>query len=477
MSKKENIAPGSIGLPVLLVDDEPELIKGFSVALRGMGFKNVLSLTDGREVMPLLARQDVSLIVLDLSMPHVSGRELLAEVIAAFPAVPVIIATARGEIETAVECMRSGAFDYLVKPVEKGHFEASVKRASELALLRGEVNSLKRRLLSGALENEAAFSGIITVNKALRAVLGYVEAIAPSDQPMLITGETGVGKELVAKAAHDVSNRGGAFVAVNVAGLDDTMFSDTLFGHKKGAYTGADESRDGLITQAGGGTIFLDEIGDTTESSQIKLLRLLQERKYYQLGSDVPRESAARVIVATNHDLQALLSEGRFRKDLYYRLCAHTAAIPPLRERKEDIPLLINRFFDDASRSMKKARPQAPPELVTLLKTYSFPGNVRELQAMVWDAVARHKGGPSVSMESFKAVVGQRGYGVRDEGRAVSEHIFDNCTTDNFPTLKAADELLIKKALELSSGNQGIAGMLLGITRQALNKRLVRKKN
>lgn len=481
MTKSEKTtSSGGLQLPVLVVDDEAEIIKSFSALLRGMGFKNILSLTDGREVMPLLAKQDVSLIVLDLSMPHISGRELLLEIAEAFPHTPVIIATAHSGIETAVACMRAGAFDYLVKPVEKGHFEASIRRAYELALLRGEVSLLKKRLLNGELEHEAAFSGIVTVNKAMRALFQYVEVIAPSEQPILITGETGAGKELAAKAAHEISGRPGRFVAVNVAGLDDTMFSDTLFGHRKGAYTGAVESRDGLITQASGGTLFLDEIGDTSEASQIKLLRLLQERKYYQLGSDAPRESTARIIVATNHDLHALISAGRFRKDLYYRLSAHTVSMPPLRERKEDIALLLNHFLGEAASSMKKNKPQIPPELVTLLKTYSFPGNVRELQAMVWDAVARHKSG-ILSMESFRAVIGQRGVDGSNEaisaGRSSAvEGIFDKCTAENLPTLKEADDMLMQKALEFSNGNQGIAAAMLGVTRQALNKRLARKK-
>jgi len=328
-------------------------------------------------------------------------------------------------------------------------------------------------LLMGELEDEDAFSSIITVNKRMRAIFQYVEVIAATHQPVLITGETGTGKELFAKAVHSISGKKGEFVAVNVAGLDDTMFSDTLFGHKKGAYTGAEEAREGLIAYAAGGTLFLDEIGDTNESSQVKLLRLLQEQKYYPLGSDVPKKSDVRIVVATNQDLQKLIIEGRFRKDLYYRLRAHQIHIPPLRDRMEDIPVLLDYYLEEAAESMKKKKPTVPPELLTLMSTYHFPGNIRELQAMVYDAVARHKGGV-LSMESFRDIIGQERQGAAAQARAAEETV-PYGTRGNFPTLRDSESALIDKAMKLSNGNQGIAASLLGITRQALNKRLNRK--
>jgi DNA-binding NtrC family response regulator len=307
----------------------------------------------------------------------------------------------------------------------------------------------------------------------MRAIFQYVEVIAATHQPVLITGETGTGKELFAKAVHSISGKKGEFVAVNVAGLDDTMFSDTLFGHKKGAYTGAEEAREGLIAYAAGGTLFLDEIGDTNESSQVKLLRLLQEQKYYPLGSDVPKKSDVRIVVATNQDLQKLITEGRFRKDLYYRLRAHQIHIPPLRGRIEDIPVLLDYYLEEAAESMKKKKPTPPQELLTLMSTYHFPGNIRELQAMVYDAVARHKGGV-LSMESFRDIIGQERQGAAAQARA-AEDTSSYGTRENFPTLRDAESALIDKAMKFANGNQGIAASLLGITRQALNKRLNRK--
>lgn len=463
-----------IQLPVLLIDDEPQILRSFSLNLKSSGITEVICLEDSREALPLLARQEVSVIVMDLSMPHLSGIKILPEITRIYPYIPVIIVTAMSEIETAVSCMQAGAFDYLVKPVELARFESSIRRALEIRGLRNEVSALKKHLLQGRLEHEDAFEPIVTVSKAMRAICQYIEVIAITQQPVLITGETGVGKELFARAVHEVSGRRGEFVAVNVAGLDEAMFSDTLFGHKKGAYTGAEDARDGLIAQAVGGTLFLDEIGDTNELSQVKLLRLLQEQKYYPLGSDVPKMSDVRIVVATNKDLSKLMSEDIFRRDLYYRLRAHQVHIPALRERPEDIPVLVNHFVVKAAQSISKKPPTLPHELYTLLATYCFPGNVRELESMVFDAVARHQSGV-LSMESFKAVIGydveQKKYDASRQG-----HDYAGRLGRVLPTLHEAESELINAALDVADGNQGIAASILGITRQALNKRLTRQK-
>jgi len=345
------------------------------------------------------------------------------------------------------------------------------KQAEEA--LQMEMTSLKYRLLTDQLLHEEAFSSIVTRSKQMRAIFQYVEVIAMSNQHVLITGETGVGKELIAKAIHTVSGRNGDFIAVNVAGLDDMMFSDTLFGHRKGAYTGADQSREGLIARASGGTLFLDEISDLHESSQVKLLRLLQERTYYPLGSDVPQETDARIVVATNQNIQDLISQGRFRKDLYYRLWAYQIRIPPLRERKEDIPLLLYYFLDEAATSLKKKRPTPTPELMQLLTIYDFPGNIRELRAMIYDALAHHESG-NLTMESFREFIKMDEVGVSSihpspgDGDALVR-IFGH-----FPNLKEVEEFIIVEALERANRNQGTAALLLGMTRQALNRRLHR---
>jgi two-component system, NtrC family, nitrogen regulation response regulator GlnG len=268
-------------LPVLLVDDEPQILRSVSVSLRASGISQVITLEDIRAVVPLLNEQDVGVVVLDLTMPYLPGQTLLEHLTADYPDIPVIVMTATNDLDTAVQCMKAGAIDYLVKPVETNRLVASVRRALEVRALRAEVLSLKERLLTDAPPHREAFAEIITQSKTMHAIFRYVEAIAQSPQPVLITGETGTGKELIAHAIHRLAGGHGEFVAVNVAGLDDTMFSDTLFGHSRGAYTGADRPRDGLITQATDGTLFLDEIGDLAAASQVKLLRLLQDGTYY----------------------------------------------------------------------------------------------------------------------------------------------------------------------------------------------------
>ncbi len=461
--------------PILLVDDEKQILYSYGLMLNRAGLENVLNIEDSRNVLPLLAAQDVAVIVLDLVMPHLSGTELLAKIKLEFPHIPVIVMTALNELDKAVECMKAGASDYLVKPVEKNRFISSIQRALEMKDLRNEITSLKSHFLKGELEHEAAFSSIVTKSKKMTAVFHYIEAVSKYQKPVFITGETGTGKELIARAVHQVSGLKGDFIAVNVAGLDDTMFSDTLFGHKKGAFTGADKDREGLIVRASGGTLLLDEIGDLNESSQVKLLRLIEEEIYYPLGSDAPETSYARVIACSNQDIQKRITEGKFRKDLYYRLCTHHIHIPPLRERLEDIPLLLDYFLDDAAASQKKKKPAPPRELVILLSNYHFPGNIRELKAMVFDAVAQHKTG-MLSMDSFKDFIKQKGsFSETPSLLPVQNSASMLDIFGHFPTLKETEDYLISDALKRSNGNQGIAASLLGIKRQALNRILKRK--
>jgi DNA-binding NtrC family response regulator len=462
-----------LGSPtVVLVDDEPEILFSYEVMLLGSGFNSIMTIADSREVLHYLAEKEVGVIVLDLQMPHYSGTELLNEITANYPQVPVIIVTAANELTTAVACMKNGAFDYQVKPIEVGRLVASVRKALEINALRREISSLRESLLTGRVRNADAFAAVVTRSPKMTALFGYLEAAAATDQPVLITGETGVGKDLVAQAVHTLSGLRGKFVAINSGGLDDLMFSDTLFGHRKGAFTGAGEARDGMIAQAAGGTLFLDEIGDMSPLSQVKLLRLLQEGEYYPLGSDTAVKNSARIIVATNQQLDLLMSAGTFRKDLYYRLCAHHAHIPPLRERREDIPLLLELFLQDAARTLHKEKPGYRPELFTYLANYPFPGNVRELKSLVFDAMTRHKDG-NLSMASFRKAIGAPAPAAESNpARQNAEQDFQ--LSGRFPTLKEIEQHLIAEALKLSDGNQGAAAVLLGLTRQALNKRLCR---
>jgi len=480
-SKKFDVAPGvsaaPTGIPVMIVDDDPALLRAASVVLRKGGISNVLTVERGREALNALAEERVGVLILDLALPDVSGQEVLDQVSSEYPEVSVIIMTAATELDTVIECMRKGASDYLVKPVDNNRFISAVFRAIEVLRLREEVYALKERFLLGELRNPQAFSRIITQNKKMRLLFQYVEAVAGSKQPVLITGETGVGKELFAEAIHAASHCKGNLIAVNVAGLDDTMFTDTLFGHMRGAFTGAERFREGLIYEAADGTLFLDEIGDLTEHSQVKLLRLLHNHEYYPLGADQARRSTARIIIATNQAIEDLVNKGRFRKDLYFRLRAHQIRVPPLRERKEDLPALIKQILLQAAKSMDKKPPTPPLELFDLLKTHHFPGNVRELEAMIHDAVAQHQGG-ILSLKSFKEAVGFetlaviRHRGLEDAGAPKLATLFP----DRLPTLAESEEFLVSEALKRANGNQGIAAGMLGLTRQALNKRLIRQK-
>jgi DNA-binding NtrC family response regulator len=456
----------------MMVDDEEQSLNAFEMALRSTRMNNFVRCQDSREVMSLLSGREMEVVLLDLRMPHVSGEELLPMIISDFPEVPVIIITGANDVETAVKCMKHGAFDYMVKPVEKSRLIGGVKRASELRELQRENRLLKAHVLSDKLECPEAFSEIITKSSAMRSIFQYAEAVAASPRPVLITGETGVGKELVAKAVHTLSKRKGDFIPVNVAGLDDNFFSDTLFGHGKGAITGVPDARSGLVEKAAGGTLFLDEIGDLNTASQVKLLRLLQDGEYFPLGADVAKRSDARIMVATNQDLDALQSSGKFRKDLYYRLCDHHIHIPALRRRPEDLTVLVAHFLEKASKILGKKKPTPPDELVTLLSTYHFPGNVRELEAMVVDAVSSHKSG-KLSMDVFKAHISKRTPGSSEVTTDVPPggEVLVSFSAQ-LPTLKQVEQLLIDEAMRRAEHNQSIAALSLGISRQALNKRL-----
>jgi DNA-binding NtrC family response regulator len=463
--------------PVLLIDDEERFLESVNFTLSSAGINNIVECPDSRDVLKVLSGKRFGVIVLDLFMPFVSGLELLPEIAHDFPEIPVIIITAVNELDTAVECMKSGAFDYLVKPVDDERLVTTVKRAIQFTEMRDENTLLKQYLMSDKVEHPEFFSEIITQNSSMRSIFQYVEAVGGTSLPILITGETGVGKELVARAVHMISGRKGNFTAVNVAGVDDKLFSDMLFGHKKGAFTGADQERKGMIESSAGGTLFLDEIGDLGIESQVKLLRLLQDGQYYPVGSDIPKMSDSRVIVATNQDIEVMQEKGQFRKDLYYRLQSHNIHIPPLRERLDDTPLLVDHFLKTAAKSFNKKTPTPPKELFTLLNTHHFPGNVRELQGLINDAISTHKSGV-LSLDTFRAKITSSkkiprtvGEGEAGSSEAKTKKIV---FPEQLPALKEAELLLIEEAMKRADGNQTIAAEILGMSRRALNNRLMR---
>jgi DNA-binding NtrC family response regulator len=469
--------------PILAVDDDEIALAFYETLLRHSDFSGYVGCQDSRKVADLLQKQPFSAIVLDLNMPHVSGLELLEQIQDEYPEIPIIVVTAEEGVETAVACLRAGAFDYIVKPVQKNRFLASLKHAIETRELRREVSTLSRRLLESPRASTDAFAQIVTANPGMRKLFRYVEAIAPSPIPVLITGESGTGKELFARVIHELSGLTGKLVPVNVAGLDETVFVDTLFGHKRGAYTGADTDRGGLIEEAAGGTLFLDEIGELDHGSQIKLLRLLQEGEYYPLGSDVARMCNARIIAATNADIRSRQEKGQFRQDLFYRLATYHVEVPPLRERLDDVPLLFDHFLREAASTLAKKAPTVPPDLYTTVRAYNYPGNIRELRSMVYDALTRHEKGV-LSTQFFRDHVSQSGGapaelqspdGDRDPDDAPHQGEPRIVFSGRFPKLKEVEDLLIDEAMERAQGNQTVAAGLLGISQSTLSRRFAKK--
>ncbi|MFH2066541.1 MAG: sigma-54 dependent transcriptional regulator [Pseudomonadota bacterium] len=456
--------------PVVIVDDEESILLSMDTSLRLAGISNVITCGDSRDVMDLIARHHAEVVLLDLTMPHINGQELLTRMVADYPDIPVIIVTGTADTDTAVQCIKKGAFDYIVKPINTDRLTSAVEQALKFNELQRENLSLKSHMLADTIENPDAFAPIITRNRKMFSIFKYIESIAKTRQAVLVTGETGVGKELISRSLHMLSGRPGPFVSVNVAGLDDNVFSDTLFGHVKGAFTGADTTRRGLIEQASGGTILLDEIGDLSVISQVKLLRLLQEGEYRPLGVDEPRQANVRIVASTNRDLDSLQNLGTFRKDLLFRLRIHHVHIPPLRKRLDDIPLLLNHFLLEAARDFNVPRPTHPPELALLLQNYSFPGNIREMQAMVFDAVSRHRS-KMLSMAVFEKYI-QKQKNLVTKMQIPMESTDQIVFPESLPTIEEATASLVAEAMKRAQGNQSMAARMLGISQQAVNKRL-----
>ena len=438
---------------VLVVDDESaqrELVGGF---LRKHGFE-VSEASDGVAALERFRKEPFDLILADQKMPGLSGLELLAGARAISPEVAVIVMTAYGTIETAVAAIKSGAADYLTKPLNLDELLHRIGQVRERQRLLRENRELRE-----ALQERHRVAGIIGESGRMQEVLSLVRRVAESDATVLIQGESGTGKELIAKAIHYASPRAGApLVSVNCAALPETLLESELFGHEKGAFTGAVSARKGRFERADGGSLFLDEIGDLPLHLQVKLLRVLQEREFERVGSSRPIAINVRLLAATHRDLEALVRAGRFRDDLYYRINVVTISLPPLRERREDIPPLLDRFVEKFSRQNGKRINGVTREAREALLRYDYPGNVRELENLVERAVVLTRD-EVIGLEDLPL-------SVKETERVVSDG----------PSLPAVVEGLerrmIREALTRADGVQTRAAELLGISERVLRYKL-----
>jgi DNA-binding NtrC family response regulator len=438
---------------ILVVDDEPaqrELVGGF---LRKHGFQ-VTEAADGRQALARFREELFDLVLTDQRMPDLSGLEVLAGVRAVTPGAAVIIMTAYGTIETAVSAIKAGAADYLAKPVNLDELLHRIHQVRERQRLLTENRELRE-----ALAERHRVEGIIGESGQMQEVLSLVRRVAPSDATVLIRGESGTGKELFAKAIHFASPRAsGPLVKVNCAALPEGLLESELFGHEKGAFTGAVAARKGRFELADGGTIFLDEIGDLPLSVQVKLLRVLQEREFERVGSSRPVAVNVRLLAATHRDLEALVRDGRFRDDLYYRINVVTISLPPLRERREDLPLMIDQFLRASAAKNGRVIQGLTREAREALLRYDYPGNVRELENLIERAVVLSRG--------EVIGVGDLPLPLHDPPREPEER----------PGLIAAVEGLerrmIREALARADGIQTRAADLLGISERVLRYKL-----
>ncbi|MEI6825906.1 MAG: sigma-54 dependent transcriptional regulator [Desulfuromonadales bacterium] len=464
----ENQRLNTINGTILIVDDDAGFLESIRRMLITNDCTNVLMLNDSRKVISELDRGGISVVLLDWIMPHVTGAELLDQIVAAYPNIPVIIMTAVTDTETVVKCIRQGAYDYINKPIDENRLLSCLRKAIQVSAYEERIQRLTAYLQGAPLARSEIFSEIITCSPKMQGVLKIIESVAPARSPILITGETGVGKELIARAIHRASNLTGQFIPVNVASLDDEMFSDTLFGHVKGAYTGASDARDGLVSQAAGGTLFFDEIGDMGHESQVKLLRLLQEQEYFRIGSDTVQKCKARIVAASNRNFDEMRAKGQFRQDLYFRVCGYQIHIPSLRERPEDTPLLVRHYVDKLAKELGKKPPIIPQVVLEALQEHLFIGNVRELINMVRQAVTLTNG-MSLSVADFPGL----SVASNNNLRIIKDKFYRfQATFEKFPSLDEVERLMVEEALHATEGSRVDAARMLGISRTTLLKKL-----
>jgi DNA-binding NtrC family response regulator len=441
---------------ILVVDDEPDMRALFKDVLEERGHKVTVA-SGGREALKCLAEEEYAVVLSDLRMKEMPGIELLTEVKRTYPDTNVILMTAFGSVESAIEAMKQGAYDYLTKPVKTEELVLITEKALREAALRREVNSLRREV-----HREYSFHQILGKSKPMREVFDLIRRVADSPTNILITGESGTGKELVAKAIHYNSERRDApFVPVNCAAIPETLIESELFGHVKGAFTDAKVDKRGLFEEAQKGTLFLDEISELPTLLQAKLLRAIQEREIRRVGATKPVPVDVRIIAATNLLLAEEVKAKRFREDLYYRLNVIEIRLPPLRERREDIPMLVEAFLKKCAEASRKKLQGMSESALALLMDFPWPGNVRELENVIERAVTLTRGEQIVPEDLPPAILGARG-----DRKVIDE------AADRILPLQEVEKEYILRILEKTGGNKYQAAQTLGIDRKTLYRKL-----
>ena len=472
---------------LLVIDDEPNIVYSFKSTLASVEL-NVISASTARDGIELIKTRRPDVVMLDVRLPDLSGLQAYERIRAIDERMPVIVMTAFAKTETAIEAMRLGAFEYLVKPVDLRRLKDVVSKALEVSRL----NRVPALLETEETDNLAA-DHIVGNSPAMQDVYKGIGRIAPQDSTVLILGESGTGKELVARAIYYYSQRNQKpFLAINCAALPESLLESELFGHERGAFTGADQRRIGKFEQVNGGTIFLDEIGDMSPATQAKALRLLQEQQFERIGGNVTVKTDVRIITATNRDLNQLVAEGRFRQDLLYRLNGFTIQLPPLRERREDIPILTEHFLKLYNRELNKSVVGVSAEVMHILQSHDWPGNVREFQSAIKYAMIQATGAaitPDCLPQSCQPIANPATHEIaaategEDESHALRSTKFDligfvrQMLTEDRPDLyrvitQEIDHQILREVMAYCNGSQLQAAEKLGISRMTLRSKL-----
>lgn len=442
---------------VLIVDDERNIRSGLSIAFEDEDF-DTLEAENGEVAWNIINKKSVDLVITDLRMPVLSGYDLLKRISSTFPTLPVIVLTGHGTIEDAVKAMQDGAIDFFTKPVDLDHIILTARKA----LQNSKILEQNRRLteeITTLKQKVQARGTIIGKSEKLTKMMSLIEQVAPTRASVLVTGESGVGKELVADALHRLSDRkDGPFIKVHCASLSSNLLESELFGHEKGAFTGAVSQKKGRFELADGGTIFLDEIGEIDSATQVKILRVLQEREFERVGGTETIKVDVRIVAATNRDLLDEVKKGNFREDLYYRLNVVHIEVPPLRERKEDIPLLMSSFLEEFNRDDKRTIEGFSPAARKAMYAYSWPGNIRQLRNTIESAVVTCRGKVIDTGDLPEQIVAENRAGEVSIRLGV--------------TLSEAEKTVIMSTLDFCEGNKTKASEMLGIGRKTLHRKL-----